>query len=440
MKKFLIYSIFSVVILLIIALWGQFFLQGYIFDNYLNKVIAKVQTKVPNLHISYQEQDSSFFTRQGKFYISYDLKNKLTDVDKVEAVFNHNINFELLGISAFVKLDENEGNIKELKQKFNLPNLDINAAYSVSAIKMLAEFAVKLNSFYLPFEDFNCFIGDSSLYVKTRSLDKADTKLSFAGLKCQGLEKYHKKDSFNFLVEDLTLSASPEKDGNKISIPNVTLNMANFDFEISSIYALGFTPTDKVLDPSLREKLTFNNFSLISSLKKDGDFYNLSLDHVANYKIYFPYIKKDSYKEPFNLDNLKFSLDLNGIDFYAIKDLLNYKGDDIKSALFKVIKDNFTGNVKNISFAQNDRQMKASADFSIKKTTTKPQFSLNLVYESDKDLLDDIAGNSYKAELQRAKEGRFLEEYLGKYRSTINYENNVLFVNGHRLEKISEVE
>ena len=61
-----ILKIFAALIMLsAVLILGQIYAVGYIYDQKIGQVLKRVESKVTPLTLSYQEQDSSFFKREG---------------------------------------------------------------------------------------------------------------------------------------------------------------------------------------------------------------------------------------------------------------------------------------------------------------------------------------------------------------------------------------
>lgn len=408
-----------------------FYAQIYVFDNYLQKALNKVESKLRVVDLSYEPLSSDFLTRKIRLYVT--IKQKVANFSNVQLAFDIDVNFVFLGAYGTLNTVTNYGNLTTIMQGLNLSQIDLMGDFKLNALEKFANFNLESNSLIIPNDYMLCTLGQNTLNISSHSLDSANISFKTSGLDCQANELYNFKRAFFITLHDFAIELNPSLINNKIFLDKINFSLKDLVFDFSTLYALGFSDEDKVHDKSLRDRVSLTNLSLQAS-SKDKDsmgFSNLELKLKGNYNFAFPYIKNDSIQTGLNFEDTILDLNINKINLANLKNLLKIDTEQLISSLPQFISSNFTLTCNEFSFAQDYSQFHSSGSLSFNVADNKinrPKFVYNL--QADKSLMANLASQyHYDLEFDDLVQKGLLKAYGNKYLSTIEYNDTGLYVN-----------
>ena len=322
MNKLKIGALIALIIFTLALVLGVagIYIAGNIFDSRLESVIAKINQKFPQAKLEASVDYKDFTQRKGKIFFSLDLPDNNLSVKKLKTACDYELNLGLFKASFELKKSPNIGNFDSILAKLNLKPINYQGKAEASLFSLAAQGAFKIDAFNLPLNDSLCQIGESSLYLKLLSQNSAAAELAFGGLACKSSIKYNQEDAYKLILKGLVLKSKPEYAQGSLKIDNLSLALKELQAEASTLYLIGFSPDEKVNDPSVREGVSLSDASLNISLDEADAAKRqaLSVDGFANFAFAFPAVRDNQRQELYRMDNLHFDVNFARADFTGL--------------------------------------------------------------------------------------------------------------------------
>lgn len=256
--KYLAYLLIAVFVLLTVGMVAA----SYMFDKKIQDALSYVNKKQNHIQLKYVPVSSSILEKNGRLSV-FVPKSK---AGPVSAVFDVKTTFNFSSFDVkFVKVD-NEGNLDAILADNGLPLIGITGAAAVSIFEMKAHGAVKTTAFNLPLIDGGCRVGENSVYLSARSTKKFNVGFASAGIKCKSDLIYSGREAYNLEFLNLKVKAQPVVVNKKVSLDSISVSFDSLKGQASTIYMIGFKPTDEVKDPTLADSFDIENFNVNLSL------------------------------------------------------------------------------------------------------------------------------------------------------------------------------
>ncbi len=447
-KKSTLLKIITAASLLVVILAGaQIFAAGYLFDKNIDKVLARISAKTANLSLKYQPKEASLLSREG--IISWEVKlpeGLLPSLDHVSGQIRFNMQMGFLKVTGSFEPQTGQGNFEEFFKSFDLEPVRYQGAFRLAALMPEASFAVKTSAFSIPFTAGSCYLGESSLLFEASSKNNITTEFNFAGFDCRGSEQYAGMDSFHARLEGLFIRLHPYLEDSRPYLDTVELGLKLFDADISTIFAIGFSPDEEVKDPTLREGLRVSDLSGRLSFTDPNDKGQgiLNIDSSGDFAFAFPSRESGLPQEAYCLDNLQLSGMIDRLNLtQTVENILNIKDSSDFGLMLAGFSSPLRLRLANFSLSNNGNELRLAADSTL---GLNPQggissVDLNLNFTAHEDFIHDFVREfSYENELNRARENRILVREGRNYVSELAITGGNVIINGERIENLHEGE
>lgn len=442
--KILAYIFLSLIILAIVGALAAIYIGGYLIDNKLDSVVARLEKKVPNLKLDVEILDKSFTSREGRIYYTYTLpKNNPLNTEKLVGAADFSVNLGLLNGNAHFKKAVGVGNFDEIFKSLNLEPINYNAVVSGSIWNLDFSGAFKTDSFNLPFSDGLCHIGENSFFFKLLNTNKASIEFSSAGISCKSEILYNKKTAFDVLIKNLALSTEPQMVNNKVYIPYFKMGLKEAHVDASTLYLIGFDPHEKVKDPSVREAFYVKDLGLTVKLDDEDKHKRreLYLEGVGNLSFAFPYIRENKPEPLYEMQNIRYESTLGRVDFASLVNYLK-KGSFELSELLSFVSESPFYKLDNFSYEHKGEVFKVKGEVLakiIKDKVDPASISADFDVKGGQYLIEDIASSDYKEALEQQVE-RGAIDFDGKfYHSKLKFSKGAFSLNGLPLTSSEQI-
>ena len=350
-KKILLISLGTIGGLAVAAVAGFMFIGPMVYDAKLDTAFNLIEKRVPGLTLSYKETASSLFSREGIVHWSLPLKKgNAFNLDELSGNTSLKVVFAPLGVNGEFHAVKGGTFDSLFKQSF-ISGFSYQGAFKVKALLPEVNFAVKTDNMALALEDGKCSIGQTAFSALVTSLDKADLEFNAAGFNCKSDKEYAGKRAYTIKLEGLSLKGSPTYINKTVSLRELSLGLADFNTEFSTLYAIGFSPDDHVRDPSLREYFSMQRVGAtfgIENPDKDG-FCEVTSDGSGNFAYAFPLIEYGERQELTEFNDFKYNFSLGKINLKELIKVLNVPENKILAQALKAIGDNVQFTLNNLS-------------------------------------------------------------------------------------------
>lgn len=410
----------------------QFKLATYVVDNYLDTIIAKVHNRFKDVNIRYEFTNRSFSTRDIRFFVT--INRKFVGEDKIEFAFDLKLNFGFLRVMGVVENVDYYGNYTAVMEKLHLMPIIFKGAFNISPLN--TEFALKSSSFAVPMDDGRCLVGENSIYVGVNGINSAKVTFASAGLRCLSTLIYQGSYAYDINIEGMAVDANPTWSGGRVNIDGLDFRLKKFDSLISTIYALGFSPEDKVLDGTLSDRFIFENIGMTfsSSDPDDEGFSSIDFDLVGDYSIAVPYIKKGTKNLPYRLDELNLNFQISKINLYAIRELLRANDDNFMEYALRCISTDLRFDLNNFSFKQYQADTKNSGRMAVHVNKVQKKIedvTAEFNFKADKALVEHLARElGFVTELEGLVQKGAVYNGVSFYETKFLLQNKNLTLNG----------
>lgn len=436
MKKKLFYLFVILLALLSLLTLAQFIFAGYFFDKNLDKIINRIERQVPNLDLEYDITSSSFLNRTLRVYVTFN--RQISNFDRVSMGFDCNINFALMGVNGDFKSLPNYGNINDILKTLNLSNIDLNGAFDASLIKRKASVAIKSSSFAIPFDGGFCQAGENAFTLEAKSLDKTKVLFKAGGLSCKANDYYLGNPAFWLQLKDFALGATPKLKDGELELEQLDLSLSNLLFDVSTIYALGFSPEEKVKDPSLRDRLDFSNLALTLNTKNKDQhgFSDLDIKMQGNYHVAFPYVKQGVILPSTDFDNLLLDLKVQKVNLSHLRALLKARDDNFFPLLLDAVSKDVALEVKSFAFNSHGGEFNnhGRLSFNLNSLGKIDNIVANFEFKASPVLIEALANEyQFKREFNNLVALGFVHLSQGFYHTSLNVQGSDIYVNNQKL-------
>lgn len=445
LKKILFWLLIILAIcsLLLVA---QIKVATYLYDSKLDSALDKIERKVPGLSLQYTPGDNGFTKRQGRLFYRLPLKsNNKLGVNAISGAIDVRLLFGPLRLSGSIDSVAGVGNLESILAQYNVEPIAFTGAFKATAVSPKIQGSIKTDSFLLPTATGICKLGQNSLSFHATSAEDVDVAFSSAGVVCEGAERYNDKPNYRLDLLGLDVKFLPRIIDKKPHFESLIINLQQFDFKFSTLYAIGFSPDDDVRDPSLQDAISFNNISTMITLSQPDSegMAKLSYENSGNYGFAFPYIRYNIEQPFYRLDNFNFAGSVERVSipmlYNAAKNILQSAGEQFETnKVFKEILKGFTDtigiNIDNFGYTHNNRSfnIQGKTALAFDEHSPKPKISrLDSEYkiEADKVLVEEIAGEDYHKPLMAALHSGQIIEKGDKYFSLVKLQGKEVSMN-----------
>lgn len=368
-------------IVLILILVSFCVVSSLMIDDFVQKGISRFNQRQHDIELTYAPSSKDFLHKSGRL----DVVIKKNREPFLSASFVTILDISLTDVHLAFKKIDGAGNIDDFIKKLNLPLIKITGSVDVFPLKLSATAKVKTHPFSIPLEESACSIGETELLATARNLTNPKLQYLFKGVICKGNTLYNARNSFDVSLKDLAIKIEPTIDlkKKKASLNALDVSFASLDATASTIYLIGFSPSDNVKDKSLRDSFKADNFHVNLELSKASqkDYFSLSSYGSVNLLMAFPYIKNNQIQTYNDLTDLKYNVD---IDAFNLKELISFvkEPESFSNPVERILSPSFNVNLKELSF---------------KNSGMKAQFrtNTNLLMHQGKVKLDSVAVNGY---------------------------------------------
>lgn len=434
-----------------ILLVAQIKIATYLFDNKMESTLAKMERKIPGLKLSYENRESTFTSRKGRFYFDLPLKegNKL-GISHIHGAINTEVLFGPLRASLAFEPVLNSGNFNQVFANYHIEPVSFKGAFKATAITPKLEGTVKFDSFLLPISTGICKIGENAISILATSKEDVDIDFKSAGVVCEGVIRYNNVPNYRLELKDVAIKFLPRIINKKPHFESIIVNFNNFDFKFSTLYALGFAPDENVKDISLQEAISFTNVSTSVTLTQPDDegMSQLFFDNSGNYGFAFPYIKNNQQQDYYKLEKFNLSGELDSISiptlFEASKSILKNADEKFDTnVVFKSLLAGFTDQIllkiKNFGYTHDGTSFDLNGQTTIEfdQNSKKPKlsrFDSRYNVKADRLLLEQLLSSEYKKQFDYALKDGQVSFDGAQYSTVFELRGKDVFLNNRPLQ------
>jgi hypothetical protein len=447
MRKLKIGAVIALIIFalaLIVSVVGLY-VVGHLFDSHFNSALKRIEQKVPHLMLSGTIDNSSLTKRSGKIYFKYQLPEKLPfKTHLLEGACDYELNLGLWRASFDVQKNPDVGNLDSVLQEFNLEPINYHGRAEASLWTLNAEAAFKLDSFKFPLSDGMCHIGENSVYMQLLSQNSVRTEFASGGIACRSNIDYNQAPAYDLLLQGLSVKARPVYANGKLNLDGVNLGLKNLQAEASTLYLIGFPPTEKVNDPSVREGFALNQGALNITVD-DADANSrraLRVDGTGNLAFAFPVVHDNVRQTMYEMKNLNFDIELGRADFISlIKRLL--KGKTPMAEVYAYLDPKLNFKLNNFGYEHQGESLKGegvvTAEIEEQKLNTS-KLQARFEGQAGKKMVEAFSSGDYANALQQQVERGAVDFDGANYHTVIAFKDGQLTLNGIAPTSSHEVE
>lgn len=350
-KKVLLASLGTLGGLAAVAVAGFMVAGPMVYDAKLSSVLNLIEKRVSGLNLSYEETSSGLFSREGIVHWSFPLNrsndfnlNDLSGSTSIKVVFApFAINGEFHS--------EKGGTLDALLQQNLIAGFAYQGAFKVKALLPEVNLAVKTDNTVLGLEDGKCALGQIALFISASSPDKADLEFNAAGFNCKSDVKYAGQSAYSVKLEGLNIKGHPTYINKNININGISLGLADFYADFSTLYAIGFSPDDAVRDPSLREYFSVHGIGADFEIKDPdkGGFSEVISDGSGNLAFAFPFVEYGERQELIEFNDFKYNFSLGKINLKELIKVFKVSEKEFLAQLIKAVGNNVQFKLNNLS-------------------------------------------------------------------------------------------
>lgn len=424
--KYLAYLLIAVFVLLTVGMVAA----SYMFDKKIQDALSYVNKKQNHIQLKYVPVSSSILEKNGRLSV-FVPKSK---AGPVSAVFDVKTTFNFSSFDVkFVKVD-NEGNLDAILADNGLPLIGITGAAAVSIFEMKAHGAVKTTAFNLPLIDGGCRVGENSVYLSARSTKKFNVGFASAGIKCKSDLIYSGREAYNLEFLNLKVKAQPVVVNKKVSLDSISVSFDSLKGQASTIYMIGFKPTDEVKDPTLADSFDIENFNVNLSLS-DKDRHSrrtLYSDGSADIYFAFPFVK-DGLEQKYNrIENINYKLSFGAFNLEKILSNLKDSPEDLGS-LLKAVSNPMSFDLDRLSLKYQGGEFNVSGFVypTLDPSTGKiKDISSKMNASGDIAVIDSIIEEQYKEALADSLHQGAITKTSKNYETTLEIKGKSVTLNG----------
>lgn len=430
MKKLAKYlAVFSAVVLIVFSI--GLVIASNLYNSQIQNVIRKINSKQRYAVLQYEPLSSSILNKDGLLSVEIPSSKYGT----IRAVFRVNVDFSFSSIKATFSKVDREGNIDEFLASMKIPTLKVDGALAFYPWQLKGSGAVKTSAFTIPIEGGDCRFGENSFYVSGRSKTSLDVGFASAGIKCRAYEMYNHKPAYLMDFLDLRVTAKPVLDieNKNISLDKVNVKFDSFLLDTSTIYMIGFAPTDNVRDPSLRDSFRLSAFNVDLSLS-DKDYANrreLSSDGSMTIEFAMPH-EKDSKTLPYyDLSDLNYDLKIGNFNVESL--IAASKHPESIEKIIASISKPLNFNLKNLSFkhAGSNVSTSGTAKVILDPNSGKPQnVDASFNASADRAFVDSLVSAQYEQGLFDLMQSGAVTLSRGVYSTRLDIKGKDIRLNG----------
>lgn len=413
--------------------WLQLRAGPFLVDNYLDQVISRLQSRLTDISVRYEILDkSSFAARDIRFYIT--IYKDFLGERKLDLAFDVKMTFSLLKVIGVIESIDYYGNYSEVFEKHNVAPIVFRGAFTISPQKN--ELAIKSSTFSVPLADGRCIVGENAVFVSLNGYSSADVTLSSSGVRCVASVMYNDTSAYDVRVEGMAVDMQPEWTGDRISLDAMHFRLEKFDAFISTIYALGFEPEERVIDSSLADRFVFEDVGMTFGSRgaDHAGFSTIDLDLVGNYAIGMPHIKNGLPVQPYRLDDLNLNFRLSKINIFALRDLLRANDDNFMAYLLRCISPSLKFELNNFSFRQHGASTANRGHIMLRfdrETQGIAAVDADFNLRAEREVLEHLARElGFVSELEGLVEKGAVSSAGGSYSTRLRLHGNTLSLNG----------
>lgn len=434
MKRFFKYlAIFILTVFVLLCVLMVF--ASYMFDVKLQEALSYANHRQHLVQLKYVPVSSSILDKVGRLTVTIP-KSK---AGPLVAAFDVKTSFNFSSFDVkFAKVD-NAGNIDSILRENGLPLIGLKGAASLSLFQMKVHGAVKTTAFTLPLEDGSCRIGESSVYVSSRSTRNFDVGFSSAGVKCQSDLTYAGRDAYRLEFLNLKVKASPSIVNRKPELDKIAVFFDSLKGQASTIYLIGFKPTDDVKDPTLADSFDIENFFVTLSLsgKNSSSLKSLFSEGKADVYFAFPFIKEGKELPYSRIENFSYKLSFGSFDLQKLMDALK-EGHDSIGPLLNSVSNPLKLNIDSLSLNYQGGQFNLSGfayPYIDKNTGKISSVDAKLKASADIGVVDSLIEEQYKDALaENVRQGTILKTSRN-YETTLEIKGKDVSLNGISLNE-----
>ena len=430
MKRLVKYlAVFSAVILILFSI--ALVIASNLYNSKIQSVIRKINSKQHYAVLNYSPLSSSILDKEGLLSVEV----PASKYGKIKAVFKVNVDFSFSSVKATFSKMDHEGNIDSILASMKIPPLKLDGAIAFYPWQLKGSGAVKTSAFTLPVDGGECRFGENSFYVSGRSKTSLDVGFASAGIKCHAYEYYNHKPAYQVDFLDLKVTAKPVLD---IENKNVSLDKVNVKFDTlmvdtSTIYMIGFSPEDKVRDPSLRDSFKLSAFNVDLSLS-DKDYYNrreLSSDGSMTIEFAMPHEKDSKVLPYYDLSDLNYDVKIGNFNVEAL--IAAAKHPEAVNRIIAALSKPLNFNLKNLSFRHAGSNVSTSGRASVilDPNSGKPQnVDATISAKADRAFVDSLVSAQYEQGLFDLMQSGAINLSRGVYSTTLDIKGKDIRLNG----------
>lgn len=445
LKKILFWVLIGLTVTAVLLV-GQIKVATYLYDKKIGSALAKVERSVPNLKLEYTPGESTFTSRRGRLFYDYKLKeNNNIGEEHVSGAIDLKILFGPLRVSGSVDSVADVGNLDKVLAKFNVDPIAFTGAFKATVITPKVSGIVKTDSFFLPTSTGICKFGQNAFSVEATSTEDVDIAFRSAGVVCEGDLRYNDKPNYRLDLLGLDVSFLPRIINKKPHFDSLEVNLQQLDFKFSTLYAIGFEPSDEVRDPSIQDGISFTDVSTRVTLSQPDSegMSKLSFDNSGNYGFAFPLVRYNVDQPYYRLDDFKFAGSIERLSVAKLYDASKaiLKGASEKFETNKVFKEILKGftdvigiNIENFGYTHNGKSfsVQGNTQLAFDEHSPKPKISrLDSDYKivADKELVYEVAGADYDKPLMQAVDAGQITDDGSRYRTRLTLSGKTVALN-----------
>ncbi|MCR5536309.1 MAG: YdgA family protein [Succinivibrio sp.] len=414
------------------------FAGSMLIDSAVDKALLKASSKVSGLKLDNKFTSSSPLSREGVLMWNYTPKHQIMGLDYLEGAVKYRVDLGLFKVSGVFEQETEYGNLASLMTKVGLPLLHYHGDFEASLWKLSLQGKLKTDALQLPVADGSCSLSEQHFSFSTMTFKSFRTSFDSDGITCQSDLLYNGRPAYVLKASGLKVKANPTLVNHKPQLEEVQLQLDTLEGDASSLYLIGFTPEDKVRDPSMREGFKFSNLGFELGLSDKDRMHRQSLNFKGQGDLLFgfPMVKENQQQPWFDMQGTRLDFALHKLDLMSLPKLASADKESLPRLLGAVLSDPLSFKLDTFTFKHAGESMLTEGEgrFSLDQSELKPRnLYLDFKVALGQKLVDTLFEQQYREALQEASQSGAVRFDGRQYSTRFVLKDNQMSLNGQPL-------
>lgn len=398
-----------------------------VIDSKTGAILNKVSSKVPGLTLSQVSKGSGVLTKKGAIEVNYAPKNGVLGQRNVSFVVKYEAHIGVSGVSGTFTRVPGSGNLDDFGRPLLKELPPLGGTFALSPASLTLSGSVNAGAFELPVADGTCNVGESRADFSVNAAKDLTVAFSSEGAECRSPKVYSGRAAYTLNLKKLHGQLKPALEGHRLKGLSGTIAADELSADASTIYLIGFSPDDKVRDPSLRDGFLFTKPVLGFGFEESrGGFGTLEASLNGSFAFGFPKVRESRMIPMWSFDSLKFKGSVSELNPQALlkasskapsRDKEGTENDAGKAALeaaFAAVSSPLKLRLEDFSFSHEGSEVKLSglAQAQLDRKALKPQsVRAEINAAASREFVRKLAEDGYEDEFAQAlSSGMFTQQ------------------------------